>query len=644
MQHPQRRTSKSKGVAKTADLKATLAHQMAPWALGGLVFLGAAGYALGENHETIIKSHGYSEYGALKYGPDFPHLDYVNPDAPKGGDVALAIVGKFDGMNPYATQKGQAGALSTVMYERMMTSTSDEVSGSYCFLCETLEYPEDESWVIFNLRKDVTFSDGTPLTAHDILYTHNLLKTQGTPSYASFVSVMVPQAEALDDHTLKFTFAEDQPKKDLIAIVGSTPAWSKAWYEKTGYRLDEQRLEIGPGTGPYMLVPEELDVGRSITYRRNPDYWGQNTPFGIGRWNYDELRIEYFGDTAGAFEAFKSGDVNVRLESSSRTWATQYEFPAIDKGWVKKEALKDGALKAAGGFVFNMKKEKFADPRVREAIGLMYNFTWTNEELQFGLFQQREAFYQNELVMATGLPEGRELELLETVRDILPESIFTEPAVLPHKSGKSPLDRRNRAKAEALLIEAGYEPGARGQLLKDGKPLVLEFLSDNAEMDRLVLPFVDNLKALGVDATYARVDEPQYKARVDAKDFDMISASYRVFLEDSSAGIEQRYGCADRDDVFNAGAYCNPAIDKLRLFLNDAETYDEVRSILKAIDRVLRSDRFLILTWTQNDNWIAYYDMFEYPENLPPFGLGYRDYWWINPEKQAALEAAGAFR
>jgi len=616
---------------------------MLPWALGGVLILGAAGYAFGDGHAKIIKSHGYSTYGELKYGPDFPHLDYVNPDAPKGGSVALAVVGKFDSMNPYATQSGTPGALSTVMYEDMMVSTSDEVGSNYCHLCETLEYPEDEAWVIFNLRKDVTFSDGTPFTAHDILFSHNLLKEQGTPSYARFVSMMIPEAEVIDDYTIKFTFAEDQPKKDLIIIAGGTPAWSKKWYEESGLRLDEPRLEISPGTGAYMLDTEALDVGRSISYKRNPDYWGADHPFGIGRSNYDEIRIEYFGDTAGAFEAFKSGDVNIRRENSSRTWATQYEFPSLDKGWVVKDTLPDGSLPSASGFVFNMNRDKFADVRVREALGLMYNFTWTNDELQFGLFQQRESFWENERLKAAGLPEGRELEMLESVKDQLDPSIFTEEAVLPHESGARPLDRRNLRKALRLMEEAGYAPNDKGVLEKDGAPLQVEFLSDNAEFDRLILPYIENLKALGVDASYNRVDEPQYQEREQRKDFDMVFAGYRMGLEEGS-GLEQRFGCKDRQDVFNRAAYCNPAVDELTKYVIDAKTYDELSAGVRAIDRVMRADRFVVPTWYLGKNWVAYYDMFEYPENLPTFGLGYLDYWWINPEKQAELKAAGAFR
>ena len=363
--------------------------------------------AISDSHQKIIKSHGYNEYQALKYAPDDPHLDYVNPDAPKGGEISISAIGTFDSMNPYATGKGTWGMLSTIGYEDMMVPTSDEVGSMYCLLCETLEYPEDESWVIFHLRRDVTFSDGTPMTAHDILFSHNLLIEQGTPSYANYTRQAVAKAEALDDYTLKFTFTEDFPKKNLITQMGSLPAWSRKWYEETGARLDESRLEIGPGTGPYMVG--SLDVGRQIIYQRNPDYWGADHYLMKGRSNFDNIRVEYFGDSSAAFEAFKAGVYTFRRENSSLNWATLYDFPALDNGWVKKESLADGTLPGATGFVFNMMREKFADRNVRLALGQMFNFEWTNTNLQYGLFKHRQSFWENDRLRATGIPRAMSL-------------------------------------------------------------------------------------------------------------------------------------------------------------------------------------------------------------------------------------------
>ncbi len=629
-------------LAKPQEREAKLLKWMGIAGLSSIIILAGATLARAESHETIITAHGYNEYDTLKYSPEDPHLDYVNPNAPLGGEISLSTIGTFDSMNPYATGIGNWGALSTVGYEDIMITTSDEVGSYYCLLCVTLEYPESQDWVVFNLRDDVFFSDGTPMTAEDILFTHELLIEQGTPSYASYIKTVIASAEALDPYTLKFTFADGIPRKGLITQMGSLPAWSKKWYEETGARLDESRLEISPGTGEYMVG--SLDVGRQIIYKRNPDYWGKDHYLQVGRGNYDSIRIEYFGDSSAAFEAFKAGEYTFRRENSSINWATSYEFPAVDKGWVKKETLAEGALPQASGFVFNMRLPKFADRNVRRALGLMYNFTWTNESLQYGLFQQRESFWENDRLKAAGLPEGRELEILEGFRDKLPEEIFTEEAFLPHTSGDRPTDRRNRRAAAALLAEAGFTPGDDG-LMRDasGNTLDVEFLEDTQSFDRILLPYVENLQALGVNAVYNRVDPSQYQNRRQSNDFDMRVGAYRNGLTEGS-GAEQKYGCKDRDDIFNPAGYCNEVVDALAKMLPETKDYDEMSAVVRAIDRIMRYDYYMVPTWMLKENWVAYYDMYEYPENLPEFGLGHLDYWWINQDKANQLRTDGALR
>ena len=361
--------------------------------------------------ETIITSHGYSTFGDLKYPADFTHLAYVNPDAPKGGEISTWAQGTFDTFNPYS-REGRAGSLATIGYESLMTGTADEVSGNYCLLCTTLEYPESEDWVIFHMRPEAKFSDGTPLTAHDVVFSYNLLLEQGLPSYAEAVKELIQTVEAIDDYTVKFTFMPDIPRRNLISQAGSTPVWSKAWYERTGARLDETQLEISPGSGPYML--DSYDLNRQIVYKRNPDYWGEDLPINIGQNNFDTIRVEYFADTTVALEGFKAGEFTFRQENSSINWATAYDFPALDNGWVVKAELPNGNLPGANGILFNLRREAFQDVRVRQALALMYNFTWTNDFLQFSLFDQRESFWQNSDMQAQGVPEGRERELLQS--------------------------------------------------------------------------------------------------------------------------------------------------------------------------------------------------------------------------------------
>ena len=615
------------------------------WIGGTAIFVGLtilAGKALADSHEVVIESHAHNEYGEIKYPADFAHLDYVNPDAPKGGEISISASGTFDSMNPFATLEGTPGALSSAVWERLMTSTQDEVGTSYCLLCTTIEYPEDQSWLIFNLRDDITFSDGTPMTAADVIYTHELMRTQSTPSFRDGIVSLVSEYEALDDYTVKFTFAEDAPVTGRIGQMGAALVMKKAWFEETGARLDESGLEVSPGTGQY--VPTEIDVGRQIIYTRNPDYWGNDVPINVGRGNFDSIRIEYFADTSAAFEAFKAGEFTFRRENSSINWATSYDFPAIDNGWVVREELDDGTLPAATGFVFNLRNPKFADKRVRQAIGLVYNFTWTNENLQYGLFQQRESFWENDRLKAVGLPEGRELEILEEYRDQLPEEIFTADAALPHTSGDRPLDRANLRKALALMEEAGWTTGDDGLLVNaDGNTLDVEFLETRQSIDRIINPYVENLKRLGVNITYNRVDPSQYQARTQDNDFEMIFGFYVNGLQEGR-GFGQRYSCDDKDDVFNPAGYCSEVVDALSDRIADADEYTEMAALVRAADRIMRNEYFIVPVWYLGKNWTAYFDMYEHPESLPEFGLGHLDYWWFNQEKYEALQAAGALR
>ncbi len=636
--------SHSPKVRAIAQRQQDAAPRLRLWTAGSIAALAllAAQDARAQAEPEIIVSHGFNEYGDLKYPADFAHLDYVNPDAPKGGEISVSADGSFDSMNPFATLSGTPGSLSSIMYERIMDTTDDEVGSYYCLLCTTLEYPADQAWVIFNLRDDVTFSDGTPMTAQDVIFTHEIIREQATPSFRTGITQLVTGWEALDDHTVKFTFNPDSPRRGRVSQMANAIVMPQAWFEETGARLDESRLETAPGTGPYLVG--SVDPGRQIIYRRNPDYWGLTHPMNIGRANFDAIRVEYFADSSAAFEAFKAGEFTFRRENSSINWATSYDFPAIDQGWVARETLADGTLPGASGFVFNLRREKFQDRNVRLALGLMYNFEWTNTNLQYGLFQQRTSFWENDRLRAAGLPEGRELEMLDTVRAMLPEAIFTEDAFMPHTSGDRPLDRDNLRRALALMEEAGYTPGNDG-LLRDanGQTLDVEFLSTSQSFDRIITPYIENLQRLGVNARYNRVDPSQYQARTQSNDFDMLVGGYNAGLQEGN-GLTQRYGCEDRDDVFNPAGFCLEAVDALAEFVINADDYDEMAAGVRAIDRVMRHEYFIVPTWFAGANWVAYFDMFEYPENLPEFGLGHLDYWWFNQDKADALIAAGALR
>lgn len=614
------------------------------WLTGAILVVGGAivaGQALGQDAETIITTHGYSTFGDLKYPADFAQLDYVNVDAPKGGEIAIWAAGTFDTMNPYA-REGNAGSLSTIGYESLLIGTADEVSAEYCLLCTSIEYPPSEDWVIFHMNPAARFSDGTPVTAHDVVFSHYLLLEQGLPSYAEAVGALIPTVEALDDNTVKFTFAPDVPRKNLINQAGGTPVWSRAWFEATGARLDESRMEISPGSGPYML--DSLDPGRQIVYRRNPDYWGWDLPIMQGRSNFDTIRVEYFADTQAAFEAFKAGEFTFRQENSSISWATGYDFPALNNGWVTRATLANGSLPGAVGMVFNLRRETLADIRVRQAIALMYNFTWTNETLQFSLFSQRESFWQGSDLQAQGVPEGRELELLQSVADLIDPAILTAPVTVPHASGPDQVDRANLRQALALMEAAGWTSGDDGMLRNAaGEVFTLEFMSDNPAFERIIVPYVDSLRALGVDATFNLIDPAQYTVRERDFDWDMIYDGYTNGLEEG-IGLGQRYGTDGLGDLFNPAGYAGPAVDKLIEDVIAADTAEDMAAGVRAIDRIMRAELFVIPTWYNPNYWVAYFDMYEHPEPLPPYALGQLDFWWFNADKAEALRTAGAFQ
>jgi len=609
----------------------------------------ALGLSLGltiraDAQETIIKSHGFSEFGELKYPAGFAHFDYVNPNAPKGGELSYAAQGTFDSFNPF-TRQGRAGARSAAQYESLLIESYDEPDSYYGLIAESLEYPESQDWVIFNMRPEARFSDGTPVTAHDVVFSHNLLLDQGLKSYAEAVRKRIPKAEALSPLRVKFYFAPDISRRSLISQVGGTPIYSKAWFDADETRrLDKPRMEPGIGSAPYVL--ESYDINRRIVYRRNPDYWGDAINVNIGRNNYDTIRIEYFSDSVAAMEAFKAGEFTLRQENNSKNWATAYEFPALTNGNVVKEELADGNVPYAGGFVINMDRPQFQDIRVRQAVQLAYNFEWTNESLQYGLFQQRHSFWEGTALEARGLPEGRELEVLQALGDKLDPAILTSEPVRAHESRPARQnDRRNLRTAMKLLDAAGWKVGDDGIRRNDaGETLKIEFVTDQPTLDRIILPFVTNLQTMGLDAQYNRIDASQFTLRRRERDFDMISAGYRRSLLPST-GLYQQFGMeAAAYSVFNPSGINGPDIEALIDNIVAATDGEELRANARALDRVLLAKRFMVPTWYLGKHWVAYWDMYEYPETLPPYALGLEDLWWIDADKSDALKSSGALR
>ncbi len=622
-----------------------------PWAAAigvTAAFLLAGANASNAEGDDVTSSHGYSYFGNLDYPPDYPHLNYVNPDAPKGGELSLAASGTFDSLNPYS-RKGRSGALTTIQYDRLIESTDDSVGQYYGVLAESLEYDKDRNYVIFNMRPEATFWDGTPVTAEDVVYSHRLFIEQGLPSYAQAVGRMVTGAEALDQHTVKFSFNPDVTRRSLIETVGSTPVFSKAWFEADeSRRLDEPRLEVAVGSGPYKL--DSYDINRRILYKRRDDYWGKDLPFNRGRFNYDTIRVEYFADQTAAFEAFKAGEYTMRIESDPKLWATSYDFPKLTDGSVVQDEIPDGSPPTPSGFVFNLGKPQFSDKNVRKALALAFNFEWVNESLMFGLNTLRSSFVQGTHLEAKDVPQGAELAFLTSLGDVVPDEVLKEPTIMAHESNSARLnDRRNLRKASKILDDAGWPVGegslrrnAEGQSLKVNIPYPSNLPTSTATM---IETYVQNLQALGVDASAEKVDPAQYTLRSRERDYDMVySTRYGSFLS-TGGGLSQMYGSEEAEfSLFNPAGLASPLVDAIieASFETDNQVDQDVA--LMALDRALRYEFFVVPVGYIADYWTAYYDMYEYPKNLPPFNLGYLDLWWVNTEKEAALKAKGALR
>lgn len=589
----------------------------------------------------VITAHGISTFGELKYGADFQHLDYVNPDAPKGGEISLWGFGSFDSMHPYST-KGRSGQYSSIFFESLLEGSSDEPDSVYGLVAESLEYPEDRSEVIFNMRPEARFSDGSPLTAADVVFSYEVLRDKGLPSFRAVIEKQIESAEALGPHRVKFTFKDGVPTRDLPQTVGGLPIFSKAYYETSGADFEESTLTPAIGSGPYVL--ESIDVGQQIIYKRNPDYWGKDLPINKGRHNFDTIRIEYFADYNSAFEGFKAGTYTFRSEASSKIWATAYDFPAIEKGWAVKDTPPDGTLASGQSFLFNLRRERFQDIRVRKAIGMMFNFEWSNKTLFYGIYARMQSFWENSYLKASGTPQAGELAFLTPLADILPQGVLDSPAVTPPISSERQLDRKKLRAASALLDEAGWPVGDDGMRRNAaGDTLKLEFLNDSQSFDRVINPFVENLRKLGVDAVHTRVDNAQATERERNFHFDIVTGNFRTSLT-SGAGLKQYFGSETADiSIFNLAGYKSEAADRLIENVIAAEDRETLNDATRALDRVLRAEVFWVPQWFRNTHNIAYYDMYRYPDTLPPYALGVLDFWWFDQDAYARLKAEGAF-
>ena len=577
--------------------------------------------------ENLIKAHGISNFGDLKYPPNFQALDYVNPTAPKIGEISTWAFGTFDSLNRFII-KGNAANSGNIFIETLMTGTADEPDALYGLLAESIEYPEDRSFAIFNLRSEARFSDGSKVTSEDVVFSHYVLLEKGIPSLKQ-VFLGIKKVEALTEYKVKFTFHEPSENNELLMLVAESSVFSKKFFADKDF--SESSLEPMLGSGPYVL--DEIKVGKRLVYKLNEDYWGRHLPINKGRNNFEKIRYEYYADTTAAFEGFKAGEYTFRSENSSQKWAQDYNFPAIAKGIIKKEAIPDGNLGAAQAFFFNIRLDKFKDPKVREALGLMFNFEWSNKTLFFGLYDRVTSFWENSLMKADGEPDRPELKILLPLKEYFPEKVFSKPAFIPAKSMPNRVDRKNRRRAEKLIKEAGWKLKNGFLENEKGQRLEVEILNYSPAFDRIINPFIENLKLLGVDAKHTRIDSTQYTERVRSFDWDIITSTY---VNSMTPGLDlvQRFSSETADvPSRNLVGLKNVGIDELIKLAIKAETRQELNIVIRALDRSLRAMHIWIPQWYKNVHTVAYRNEYSYPKNLPPFDLGAFDFWWYDAKK-----------
>ena len=585
--------------------------------------------------------HAVSLIGRPKYSPDFQHFDYVNPDAPKAGLVRMAEIGSFDSLNPIL-YKGEAAAGLGLIYETLMQDSLEESSTSYGLIAEWASYPVDYSSVTFKLREDARWHDGTPITPEDVVYSLEVNKA-ANPRMALYYK-NVSRAEVTGPNQVTFTF-DVKGNRELPMIMGQLTILPKHYWtgkDANGNQRDPLKTTLDPplGSGPYRI--KQVTPARTISYERVPDYWGKDLPVNRGQWNFDEIRFDYYRDETVAFESFKAGNLDYHQETSAKNWATAYDFAAVREGWVKRQEVPIKSAQPMQCFVFNLRHPQLADRRVRQAFNLAFDFEWANKTLFYGQYTRVSSYFQgSELAAPSELPQGRELEILNEVKDQVPPEVFT--AVHTNPVNNSPEDlRANLRKAMQLLKDAGYEV-KDGVLTntKTGQPLTVEFLLVSPLFERIVQPYIDNLDRIGIKAKLRMVDSAQYTRRVDGFDYDIIVGN---FPQSDSPGNEQRdfWGseAANREGSRNLIGIKDPAIDKLVDHVIFAKNREELVAASRALDRVLLWNDFVVPQWFAPKVRIAYWNRYGQPETLPGLTPGFMQVWWLDKEKAAQLPGA----
>jgi microcin C transport system substrate-binding protein len=592
-----------------------------------------ASVASAQDAEAPPPVHGLALYGDPKYGPDFTHFDYANPDAPKGGDIRLAAIGGFDSLNPFIV-KGDSAAGLALSYDSLTVASADEPFTYYGLIAETIQVPKDRSWVRYTLRPEAKWSDGQPITAEDVAFSLETLRTKGAPLYNLYYS-SVAKVTVEGERTILFTFDQGE-NRELPLIVGQIPVLPKHYWEKRDFAA--VTLDPPVISGPYAI--KAFEPGRYITFERRDDYWGQDLPVNRGQNNFQTIRYDYYRDSTVLFEAFKAGAFDYRQEMSSKQWATGYDFPAAKDGRVVREEVEQHRVEGMQGFVYNTRRPVFADPRVREALANAFDFEWTNTTLSSGKLKHHRSYFDNSDLAAKGLPSPAELEILEPLRGQIPDRVFTEEYNPPSSAGPGGI-RGNLKAALDLLTEAGWTVKDGKMVNAAGEPLAFEILLVQPEFEKIVLPMVKNLERLGVIATVRTVDSAQYLNRLSQFDYDMVVGSWG---QSESPGNEQREFwtsvAADSPGSRNLAGLKNPAVDALVDQLIASPSREDLVTRVRALDRILQWSFLVIPHFYFGVDYLAYWNIFDHPPN-PEQGAQFMT-WWVDADKAAALAGRSA--
>jgi len=578
--------------------------------------------------------HGLSAFNDLKYPADFKHFDYVNPAAPKGGRiVTIGTAGliTFDSLNGFIL-KGDAAQRLDLLFDTLMVRAYDEPDAVYGLVAKSASVAPDRKSVTFMLRPEAQFSDGSPVTAKDVARSFELLRTEGHPSFRIALR-NVEKVEAIAPDEVRYSFVGENVR-DLPMLVASLPVLSSAYYEKVDFT--KTTLEPPLGSGPYKV--KDLRQGNFISYERREDYWAKNLSVNVGRYNFDEIKLLYFRDRTAELEAVKAGEIDLREDFTSKHWATEYKLDSVKEGRLIKATLLDETTSGAQGFFLNMRREKFADPRTRQALGLAFDFEWSNTNLFFGLYKRTTSFFENSPLKATGKPTVAELALLEPLRTDLPPETFGE-AVIPPVSNGSGQDRQLLRKANQLLSQAGWKRKGQQLVNAKGEPLTLEFLIFSPTMERIISPFVRNLKLLGVDANIRQVEAAQFQQRLKNFDFD-ITTRRSTMSQTPGVELEAIFASrnADTPGSSNLSGLKSKGVDELINQVIQAQDREELTVGVRALDRALRAQFLWVPHWYKAAHNVAHWNIFGQPEKKPPYTRGILDTWWIDAEKAKSIK------